>query len=520
MLAAFLVALVASLAVHLPVYEVLGALADRLAQQPAPVGAAPPSTVEFDVDWASTPANREPEPDDNKPKKAKDKPKLKPKVAQAKPAQVKPAPAEPENKQAVQQRSQDPDVEAPDTNFIAEQNNRVEEETVARLRNYMQDQPDPTAGVAPEADPKSLEEGNSAEQKIADLRDREGSEARTATLEETLKQRPKDAPKADPISGARVTNNSAKKTDARADNLAPADQADRSITITDAAGTFTVTRPSGSAGRGGKSKAGKQGPNLKLSWSAFETALGEKNLKESRYARIKERKSKQSGASRQKRWKEFRAAIENFTPAVKPGNQTALNAKASPFANYIATVHRRIHREFADEFLASLPTMSGHPFADTSLRTKLEIVLNGDGSVHHIGVAKTSGLLPFDFGAFNSVMKGQPYPKPPKAILSGDGRVYLHWAFYRNHRQCGTFNAEPYVLPNPPGTPRKKNLFRDGPDWGTTVPDDAEPTWGTDEESQAPSGSNKPKHRDDKRRDDKGDRPPKVSPPPRGAAVG
>ena len=30
-----------------------------------------------------------------------------------------------------------------------------------------------------------------------------------------------------------------------------------------------------------------------------------------------------------------------------------------------------------------------------------------------------------------------------------DGRVYVHWDFYNNERQCGTFNAEPYILPMP-----------------------------------------------------------------------
>ena len=33
--------------------------------------------------------------------------------------------------------------------------------------------------------------------------------------------------------------------------------------------------------------------------------------------------------------------------------------------------------------------------------------------------------------------------------MSGDGRVYVHWDFYNNERQCGTFNAEPYILPMP-----------------------------------------------------------------------
>jgi outer membrane biosynthesis protein TonB len=131
--------------------------------------------------------------------------------------------------------------------------------------------------------------------------------------------------------------------------------------------------------------------------------------------------------------------------------------------------------------------------------TKLEIVLNRDGSVHRIGVVRSSGLLPFDFGAFNSVLRGQPYPPAPSSILSGDGRVYFHWGFYRNQRQCGTFNAEPYILPNPRGTSGGQDGLTDAPDWETVVPADARPTWRTREEES--------------KEEDEPKRPPEKSPP-------
>jgi hypothetical protein len=240
-----------------------------------------------------------------------------------------------------------------------------------------------------------------------------------------------------------------------------------------------------------------------MAWSQFEAAVGSDELEQDRRAYLAEQKSSQRGISREKTWKEFRAAIENYVPGVKAGATTALNAAASPFATYIAAVHRRIHQEFADRFLRSLP-IGGSPYQDPTLMTKLEIVLNRDGSVHRVGVVRSSGLLPFDFGAFNSVLRAQPYPPAPSSILSGDGRVYFHWGFYRNQRQCGTFNAEPYILPNPRGTRGRQDGLTDAPDWDTVVPKDAKPTWRTrDEESEE---QDEPK------------RPPQKSPPaqPRG----
>jgi hypothetical protein len=46
------------------------------------------------------------------------------------------------------------------------------------------------------------------------------------------------------------------------------------------------------------------------------------------------------------------------------------------------------------------------------------------------------------------VFASGPYPNPPKEIRSGNGKVYMHWAFHRNERACGTFGAQPYILDN------------------------------------------------------------------------
>jgi hypothetical protein len=48
------------------------------------------------------------------------------------------------------------------------------------------------------------------------------------------------------------------------------------------------------------------------------------------------------------------------------------------------------------------------------------------------------------------VISAAPYEPTPEAIRSVDGRIYLRWGFYRNWRQCGTFNVEPYILSEVP----------------------------------------------------------------------
>lgn len=494
-IAVFCVALLASLCIHLPIYEALGVLADSLLHAPPP---ARSSTVELELAPLADPGVEEPVPPkaELKPQAAAEPPpederaEERPSEEQAKAEPAKPiepeiAPAEPvptpqiaENPLAVTQRSDDPNAPPPDqARFIAEENRRVEQETVSRIRNMHRDDAEPTPSVLPSE--AETEAGDAPEDEVADLQNVEGSEERTPT-ETEAEQRPehesetsageREAPavaRAAESAPARVTEVQPQ----RASGSAETGGEPETIVVEDGSGSFRIRKVP--AGRGAGDQGGDEQPgtpsqqrtqqqgaraqagtgsNLRLTWSQFESAFGADQLREQREAYVAQRKSRVQGGDRQRQWRKFRAAIENFVPNVQPGEQTALNTAASPFANYLATIHRRIHREFAHRFLGSLP-IAGGPFGDRTLNATLEIVINGDGTLHELGVTQTSGFLPFDYGAFNAVTRAAPYPPPPRKILSGDGRVYVHWGFYRNERQCGTFNARPFILPHPGDTP-------------------------------------------------------------------
>ncbi|MFO0695565.1 MAG: TonB C-terminal domain-containing protein [Polyangiales bacterium] len=409
--------------------------------------------------------------------------------------EVQPQPVTPPNRMAVMQQSQNPDEPPPpDARFVADENNTVAEETVASITNHQVDQADPQHG-AQESTPTTPtnEEGDSAEDRIADLRDVRGSDARPPTPEEIERRPPRRPTDATPAasrlpnetrqgqangaeSGAAVaagtprTDPHAMRSPSRAAPTRPTE----TITVTDGSGTFTVTRPRPSARgsdgesvrerpsrssgdgervavvrRGSESGTGRTGPNLRMGFSQFEQVMGEETLREDRDARFAERRSGRAGLSRAERWQEFRAAIENFVPSVRPGNQTALNAAAAPGASFLVLVHNRIHRDFAERFLPSLGNYTG-PATNQDLHTVLEIVLDPDGTVFRVGVVRTSGNIVFDHGAYSAVMNSQPYPVPPQVIRSGDGRVYMHWSFYRNEQACHHSQAQIYMLPRPP----------------------------------------------------------------------
>ena len=531
--------LVASLGVHLPVYGVLGVLADQLFVE-TPAARRGPAvdegvTVEFDLapegdeegaeppevereiedpeaetegeldDGAEEPTpERAPEPE--APQEAEEEPEESA-IVEA------PLRTPPENLHAVTQRSRDPSVAAPEhPRFIAEENNRVEQETVARVRSMVEDAPDPSAGE-PQEESDAEEEGNADEERVREMRDREApdqrlaSQERQASRESTAREEERVGGEGDGSERARVEAERARRA-----NEGGREVETETIVVSDGIGTFTITRPrrssvgSGGGANGGERRAGRQarsargggaggsGLNLRIGWSQFEAVIGEEQLEREREEYAQARLSQQRGrsAERQRRWRQFRTAIENYVSSVQPGNQTALNTAASPFAAFLADMHRRIHIQY-HEFLGGL--RPGGPMSDMTLQTRLEIILGGDGAIDRVGVVRTSGNLQFDLGAFTAVMDALPFATPPSSILSGDGKVYLHWVFKRDQPFCHVSHAAPYILPNPPAGGRANapgTPIPGGPQWGALVPEGTERNYGlgrTDSDSESESES-------------------------------
>ncbi|HEX7840400.1 MAG TPA: TonB family protein, partial [Kofleriaceae bacterium] len=204
-------------------------------------------------------------------------------------------------------------------------------------------------------------------------------------------------------------------------------------------------------GKDGKKigRHGTPGINTPLSFKDYERVMGKDRVDEERQVAARKMTSKKG------RWERkldaVKSSLENFIPDVRPGNQTALKTRAAPYAVYIARMHRRIHELWGFGFLESLDSKGAdYPLNDPNLWVNLEISVNQDGTVHKVTIAKTSGKNEFDVAAIDTVLSAAPYESPPEVIRSVDGRVYLRWGFYRNWRQCGTFNVEPYILTEVP----------------------------------------------------------------------
>lgn len=449
----------------------------------APAPALPKPAVE---------ATKDPTPEAKKPDEPK---KEEPKKVVILPTPVAPAPVTPpppmqkDQRIAVKQHVKPEQEDNATAKFIADEANKVDKETAATQTAHDQDDPNPTP-AGQHAGPTDRQ-GDSQRTRIADSEDRKGEKNRAPGDKRTefdiqVPSTPPAgkvamlAPKSGDTPGGDGRPPSA-SSEAAAAEPGGASQATPSVAEGAKGWTFDPARPGGfgAGNQGGASAANRTPPgpskspskglslglgaqaapgqvNLNMNQRAVVATVGQDQLRRERVADGERRKSEHRGAFQASNFERWRSAIENYVTTVKPGNQTALNAARVPFATYLNNIHNRIHPIFADSFLGSLDNLpSAHPLSNPKLITHLEIVVGPQsGQIVKMGVVKGSGVTAFDIAALDSVKRASPFGPAPKAIVSSDGNVYLHWEFHRDEvYACSTMNARPFLLNLPPAPP-------------------------------------------------------------------
>jgi len=423
-----------------------------------------------------------------KPEPPKPKPPEPKKIAIVKPAE--PAKTEPlpqpkvDHRVAVRQHVTPNQQDNPQARFLGDDANHVDKETVATQTSHDQDDPNPTPGAS-HAGVQGLV-GDSDRTKIADSEAHAGEKNRGPGEKGTefeiqhdpMPTRPQGATAVPGQAGQAMSGGDGKVAGAPSEQEpgSEGEVSPGSAVSMDAAGNWTFNpvrvgsgAPNGTAGQGKKAGAavasttwlglgGKAGPgqvNLNLTQSSVVASVGQDQLTREREADGERRLSEHRGSFVASSFERWRSAIENYVSSVKPGNQTALNTAKSPFATYLNGMHNRIHPIFAESFLGSLSALpASNPMNDPKIFTRLEIVVTRNGHIVRMGVVKTSGITAFDIAALDSVQRASPFGPAPSAIISPDGRVYLHWEFHREEAiACSTLNASPYMLNVPAAAP-------------------------------------------------------------------
>jgi len=420
----------------------------------------------------SHPAKPEPEPEvRQKPRKEKEKtPPKPPKVAEQKPSpppkpeakvvppeekpkEEPPPPPPPQPKPEGHEKMVDidnkdaDDKPPPDAKFLAEKNHHTDHETRAKDTNLEKAQKGSEGSPSAPSDRQDQEVG-ADKRKIAELEDQKSAAGRSA---------PKVTPHAKPeLSQDKPAPDEPKPKSLLALRDAPHREHELTPETADPslprAPDGNIALPQDRGVRGPKSdaaalSAGKR-MKLRLTSNDYEYMFGADAEAERRLA-SKERSSKVGRF--QKRLDRVKSALENFIPEVQPGNQDALNTRAAPFAAFIARMHQSIHKLWGFGVLEEWDERSSsNPYNDRNLLTTLEMVLNGDGTVSKVTVVRPSGNLDYDVAAIDVAYSAGPYPDPPREIRSRNGKIYIHWRFYRDERQCATSGVDYYILNTPP----------------------------------------------------------------------
>jgi TonB family protein len=341
----------------------------------------------------------------------------------------------------VEQEYDKDEPDNPNAKFLGEKNKKVEEETRATETNLVQESKGERE--ASEANDNKSDQIGGEKQKIAETNDNKSELGKKApkVTPHVKEELPESKPDKRNKSLLSMRDLSPREHDNVPDSKLPRSP-DGMQPLPEHGGAQAQRDQEGH-------KEGK-GKNLKLNLTGddVDKIFGKT---EGAPRELSENESSHKQGKWEKRWGAIKSSLENFIPEVKPGNQTALGTRAAPFAAYIARMHRGIHKLWGFGVLEDWDKKSAsNPLNNMELWTMIEIVLNGDGTVDKLTIARPSGFLPFDVAAMDVVMSAGPYPDPPSAIKSSNGKIYLHWRFHRDDRACGTFGVDPYILGNPP----------------------------------------------------------------------
>ncbi len=132
-------------------------------------------------------------------------------------------------------------------------------------------------------------------------------------------------------------------------------------------------------------------------------------------------------------------------------------------ADFLRAAHARVHRRWADNFVAMAAAQlpRGHAVNDPGRRVSIEITVSRDGKVLASRIESGSGAPEFDAAALEVLATSVPFPAPPEDALSDDGQAHLQWVFARDQRRCAELKVVQKESPLELAVPRLLEQKRD-----------------------------------------------------------
>jgi TonB family protein len=145
------------------------------------------------------------------------------------------------------------------------------------------------------------------------------------------------------------------------------------------------------------------------------------------------------------------ALLATLAPsAARAGDEPAVQGEESALP-YLQALHAKVHRLWADNFLAMATAQlpKEHPVNLLSRVAELELALAMNGDVVEVKVSKPSGSTEFDAAAVDVVKTSTPLAEASETTLSDDGKVHVKWLFARDDRRCSGLSLDRRELAAP-----------------------------------------------------------------------
>jgi HEAT repeat protein len=107
-------------------------------------------------------------------------------------------------------------------------------------------------------------------------------------------------------------------------------------------------------------------------------------------------------------------------------------------SDFVRALHAHVHKRWADNFLrlTSEQLPATNALNNPMLAAEADIVVGPDGQLTSEKLTRSSGFPGFDQAVSEVLHDAVPYPVPPAATRSDDGRLHAHWVFARDQRRC------------------------------------------------------------------------------------
>ena len=119
----------------------------------------------------------------------------------------------------------------------------------------------------------------------------------------------------------------------------------------------------------------------------------------------------------------------NYLEDVEEGERTLLNQKRNRYWTFWDRLVRQVRREWSPIGELRRRDPYGDVYGVKLFYTRVDMVLNGDGSVNRLRIGQSCGVDFLDDEAIRAMNAAAPFPNPPEGLKNEDGQILVRFGF-------------------------------------------------------------------------------------------